>query len=94
MDEAEARSILSQELAHYRDKPYQGLLALVDSAETVERHSPSGTKYQLEMQVLFDEESRGTLRVIGAVDDGTFWRAVSPLSDDFIVAPDGSFVGE
>jgi hypothetical protein len=31
--------------------------------------------------------------VIVAIDDGR-WRAFSPLSVDFIMAPDGSFVGE
>jgi len=35
----------------------------------------------------------GNLRVIVAIDDGG-WRAFRPLSADFIVASDGSFVGE
>jgi hypothetical protein len=30
---------------------------------------------------------------MGAIDDGG-WRSFAPLADDFIVAPDGSFVGE
>lgn len=35
----------------------------------------------------------GAIRVIGSIDDGG-WRAFRPLSDDFIRAPDGTFVGE
>ena len=95
MNEAEARSILSQELSHYRENSYQELLALalIDSCETVERISPSGTTYQIQMQVVFDDKPRKTLRVMGAIDDGG-WRALLPLGDSFIMAPDGSFVGE
>jgi hypothetical protein len=35
----------------------------------------------------------GPLRVLGSIDDGG-WRALSPLCDDFVLAPDGRFVGE
>jgi len=45
------------------------------------------------MQVFVDDMSRQTLRVMGSVDDGG-WRALSPLTDSFILAPDGSFVDE
>jgi len=31
--------------------------------------------------------------VIVALDDGG-WSAISPMSDDFIMAPDGGFVSE
>jgi hypothetical protein len=93
MNEAEARLILTQELSRYREKSYQELLALIDSCETVERISPPGTTYQIQMQVVFDDEPRKTLRVIGAIDDGG-WRALLPLGDSFIMAPDGLFVGE
>jgi hypothetical protein len=33
------------------------------------------------------------VHVLGAIDDGGL-RAFVPLCDDFIMAPDGSFVGE
>ena len=35
----------------------------------------------------------GNVRVIGSIDDGG-WRAFVPLSDSFIKAADGRFVGE
>lgn len=93
MNEMEAKSILRQELCRYRTRSYQELFSLIDRSGTSERVSPSGVTYQIEMQVFFDDEARRTLRVMGAIDDGG-WRALSPLSDDFIVAPDGSFWGE
>jgi len=93
MNEIEAKSILGQELSRYRRRSYSELLSLVDRSETFERASPSGVIYQIEMQVFFDEESQRTLRVMGAIDDGG-WRALKPICEDFIMAPDGSFVGE
>ena len=92
MNEIEAKSILGQELSRYRVRSYSELLSVVDRSETFERASPSGVTYQIEMQVFFDDGQR-TLRVVGAIDDGG-WRAFKPMCDDFIIAPDGSFVGE
>jgi len=93
MDKAEAQSLLSQELSRYRELPYAELFSLIDHSETVERTAPSGVNYQIEMQVFVDDVSLQTLRVMGSIDDGG-WRAFSPLSDSFILSPDGSFVGE
>lgn len=93
MNKAEATSLLSQELSRYRELPYAELFWLIDHSETFERTAPSGVIYQIEMQVFIDDVSRQTLRVLGSIDDGG-WRALSPLCDDFILAPDGSFVGE
>jgi hypothetical protein len=42
---------------------------------------------------VWDDRTGGDLRVIGSIDDGG-WRAFRPLSSDFIVRPDGTFVGE
>ena len=93
MNKDEAKSLLSQELSRYRELPYAELFSLIDHSKTFERAAPSGVIYQIEMQVFVDDVSRQTLRVLGSIDDGG-WRALSPLSDDFILAPDGSFIGE
>jgi hypothetical protein len=93
MNKTEAKSLLSQELSRYRELPYAELFSLIDHSETFERAAPSGLTYQIEMQVFVDDISRQTLRVVGSIDDGG-WRAFAPLCDDFILAPDGSFVGE
>ena len=93
MDKVEAKSLLSLELCRYRELPYAELFSLIDQGEAFERPGPSGVIYQIEMQVFVDDVSRHTLLVMGSIDDGG-WRAFCPLSDSFILAPEGSFVGE
>ena len=93
MNKDEAKTLLGRELSRYRALPYGELFSLIDQSETCARTGPSGVIYQIEMQVFVDDTSRQTLRVMGSVDDGG-WRALSPLTDSFILAPDGSFVGE
>ena len=93
MNGTEAKSILEQELSRYRGRSYSELLSMVDHSETFERASPSGVTYQIEVQIFFDDEQKRALRILGAIDHGG-WRAFKPWTDDFIMAPDGSLVGE
>jgi hypothetical protein len=94
MDKAEAQLVLAQELSCYRNYSYTELLSLIDDSKTVERTSPSGTKYQIEIQIFFDDiKAKGDLQVLGAIDGGGI-SSFKPLCDDFIMSPDGSFVGE
>ncbi len=86
--------VLDGVAADLRREPYGKLVAryLHESDErtvVVE----SGVQYQVEVQAFWDGRQPGNLRVIIAIDDGGL-RAFSPLSTDFIVASDGSFVGE
>jgi hypothetical protein len=53
----------------------------------------SGTWYQGEVQVMWDDKPDGAIRVMASIDDGGC-RAFVPLTDDFILAPDGTFVDE
>jgi len=94
MDKTEAKLTLEQELSRYRELSYAELRALIGHIEAFERGAPSGTNYQIEIEVVFDDiRAKRDLRVLGAIDDGG-WRSFAPLSDSFIMAPDGSFVGE
>jgi hypothetical protein len=45
------------------------------------------------VEVHWDDRPGGALRVLGTIDDGG-WRALKPLCDDLLLAPDGRFVGE
>ncbi len=92
MNESEALAVLNDELSIYRQLPYFELLPLVGRCTTIERTGSSGTKYQIEMQVSVDDPKLNTLRVAGAIDDGSLWRQITPTCGDFIIAPDGSFV--
>jgi hypothetical protein len=93
MDKDEARGVLSEHLATYRALSYEELVERVDGVETAEVQGLSGIRYHLEVQFLWDSKPHGDVRVIGSVDDGG-WRAFVPLSEDFVRAADGTFVGE
>jgi hypothetical protein len=55
----------------------------------VELRGPTGVLYQVEVQIFYDDEATRTVLVIGSIDDGGL-RAFIPLSDSFIVRPDGT----
>ena len=93
MDKPEAKSILSAQLSEYRRRSYIELQDLLKSQETQEVTGESGTRYQLEFHAVWDSKPNCNLRVFGHIDDGGV-RALFPFTDDFIVAPDGSFAGE
>jgi hypothetical protein len=97
VDKVEAREVLAAELATLRRLSYQQLVErLLDRVEATEVMGVSGARYQVEIQALWDAPDRpnDVLRVLGGVDDGSWKAAFSPLTDGFLVAPDGSFVGE
>ena len=93
MDKAEAYKILLEHLQTYRSQTYSDLVQKIKTQETPCVIGPTGVKYQLEFQFFWDAQSNGNLRVIGSIDDSG-WYAFHPLSEDFIMAPDGSFLGE
>jgi len=94
MDRAEALSIAQAEVTELRQATYSQLVErLVGKQENVERVGKSGASYQVELQAFWDNKPNGNLRVMVSIDDGG-WAAFSPLTEDFIRAPDGSFIGE
>ena len=93
MDKGEAMAILERQLERYRGLRYGELLRLMDESQYLEVTGRGGTHYQIKIYAYWDDERLAHLRVVGTIDDGG-WRAFAPLSSDFIVAPDGSFVGE
>jgi hypothetical protein len=64
---------------------------LIGNVETREVVGKDGKNYQLEIQAFWDSNGDGDVLVIVAADDGG-WRAFKPLTDDFIMRPDGSRV--
>ena len=91
MDKQEARSILAEQLAAYRKRSYTDLVAMIGRGEHFEVIGPSGMWYQVEVEVFWDHKPDRAVRVMGAIDDGGI-RAFVPLTDSFIMAPDGTFV--
>jgi hypothetical protein len=49
----------------------------------------SGTVYQVETDVNWDEDVDGSIRVLATIDDG----GDSSMTDGFVMAPDGRLVG-
>jgi hypothetical protein len=93
MDKKEAQKLLTEELGAYRRRSYADLAASIGEVRSGEIAGPAGREYQTEVNVLWDDRPGGNIRVIGSIDDGGL-RAFAPLTDSFIKAPDGSFVGE
>ncbi|MEX0801550.1 MAG: hypothetical protein WD379_10075 [Dehalococcoidia bacterium] len=95
MDENEASAILQEHVQKYRAMPHGELRRLVQDEEHIEMSGPSGAEYQIEAQGVWDEgREGGNMRVMVSIDDGRGLRQFVPKTDSFIVAPDGSFVGE
>jgi hypothetical protein len=80
-------------LGEFRVLPYSELVARIGTEEHVAVVGASGADYQLEVRILWDDGPGGNVRVIGSIDDGGL-RAFFPLTNSFIMAPDGTFVGE
>lgn len=93
MDTAEARRVLADRLARYRALPYAQLVVKIDHVECEQIGEPGTNFWQMEFQVVWDNQLNGNVRVLGSIDDGG-WRAFAPLTDDFLKAPNGEFVGE
>ena len=93
MDQVEARGILRAHLDEWRRRTYAELKSEVGESRQLQTTGQSGTQYQVDVQVRWDDKPNGDIRVLGGIDDGG-WRAFAPLTDDFILGPDGKFVGE
>jgi len=95
MDNTEARAVLKAELERLRAKSYGELVGLIGVQGTMEVKGPSGITYQVEVQAFWDDPKKPNqvLRILGNIDDGGI-RVYFPMSDSFLMAPDGAFVDE
>ena len=94
LDKVEAKTVLAEVIARYRDRDYGALARLLGNPEIFEAPGHSGKLYQIEAEALWDDKAEDNLRLIVSIDDGGLLSSFSPMSDDFVMAPDGSFVGE
>ena len=95
MDRGEAGRIGDEILSQLRTVPYAELVdRLLGEIEVREVTGPSGVDYQAEIQAFWDSGRGGNLRVFVGVDDGTLRGAFKPELRSFILAPDGTFIGE
>ena len=93
MDKNEARAIAEKDLEFYRAMSYEEIARKIGNAASFERVSEKGEKYQIEFDFFYDGFEETDIRVVGMVSY-SLWTDFSPVSSDFIIAPDGTFVGE
>ena len=93
MDKVEAKGLLEAAVAELRAKSRVELERLIGAPDAYEVQGKSGKTYQMEKQAFWDDKKGRDLRVLVSIDDGG-WRAFFPTTESFIMAPDGSFVGE
>src|SRR5688572_1430838 len=84
MDKAEASEVLRVQLELWRRRTYAELAREVGHSHHFELNGPSGTWYQGNIRMDWDDKPDGAVRVIGSIDDGG-WRAFAPLTDSFIL---------
>lgn len=92
-NKGEARAIAAAEIDRLRSLSREELLGYIDNPQTWEVVGESGTTFQLEASAFWEDRKRENFRVVVSIDDGGT-SAFVPMSEDFIVAPDGSFIGE
>ena len=93
MDNNEAKILLQKTLEQFRQYSFKELQGSIGNIFTFQVDGESGVQYQIEVEAVWDGKPGQDIIVLGAIDDGG-WRAFSPLSDSFIIRPDGTFVGE
>jgi hypothetical protein len=95
MNNIEARELLFDHMQLFRATSYSQLVSLLNQPQVAELAGSSGTTYQVEVVALWDDPKKpnDVVRVCGSIDDGGL-RAYSPLTLDFLLSPNGSFVVE
>lgn len=89
MPERVPRALLEAAMLEHETLSYAALAARIGRAHTRTERGSDGRTYQIEIEVEWDDQPGGAVRVVGAIDDGSF-RSFLPISAEFIVAPDGS----
>ncbi|HEV8682923.1 MAG TPA: hypothetical protein VGS09_09135 [Actinomycetota bacterium] len=86
---------MSLEVERLRNLSYEELLQFRD-AQVNEVSGSSGMTYEIEIESFWDNPRKKTnLRVLVRLDAVVRgWRRRLKITDDFIIAPDGSFIGE
>ena len=93
MDTAAAQRVLDKWVAKLRTEPYRALASRVGSTTTDKIPRDGERSWQVEVQVFWDDEPNGNVRVMVSIDDGGL-RAFVPITNDFIKSPSGEYIGE
>lgn len=83
------RALLEVAMLEQQSKSYNALAGGIGQVHVHSQRGSDGRAYQIEIEAEWDDQPGGAVRVVGAIDDGSF-RDYLPISAEFIVAPDGS----
>jgi hypothetical protein len=88
----ERRKLLLERLGPWRQRSYADLNALLDRKFLFDNDRYKRHVVQGDIRVVWDDKP-GARSAVGGIDDGG-WRAYPSLRESFILATDGTFVGE
>ena len=71
------------------DLAYDVFVDRIGEQQTAIASGESGAEYQIEVEVFWDSEPGGLLRVLGSIDDGSLRAAFRPVCEDFLMGPEG-----
>jgi hypothetical protein len=94
LHEQEAAAWVTTEIERLRSLGYADLLALEGQRKHRPMETNDGQSFGLETRIFWDDRERQNIRVMVDVWDPAKRLSRSIVRDDFIRAPDGSFVGE
>ena len=86
------RALLQDALARHRADSYGSLVAGIGRTHVRSVRGSDGRDYEIEIEMMWNDQPGGPVRVLGAIDDGSE-RAFLPISDDFIMDQHGRVVG-
>jgi hypothetical protein len=87
------RGLLHEVIVEYQARPYHQLAQHIGQDDVRTVRGSDGREYQIEIEAIWDDQPGGSIRVVGAIDDGSF-RSGLPLSEDFLATPEGKFITE
>jgi hypothetical protein len=94
MNRTEAAEVLAAYVAECRSMSYNALQMHLKKPKWTKVTAASGVEYALQLNVHWDNQKGGNLRVIIAINDSGIRSFMRPMSDDFILSPEGEFIGE
>jgi len=89
MNREVARKELHRYLDKFRTRSYEELTQLLDEPQRGTVAGENGTSYEIEVQIRWEKNPGGDVRVVGLIDDKRLASAVFPVSEDFIVTREG-----
>lgn len=85
VNKEEALSLLGKFLDEVEASGYASLVNRIGESDALGVEGTSGSAYQIEYDILWDNKPGGPIRIIGNVDDGG-WRAFAPFTESRLVA--------